>query len=425
MPDGELKNAVFAALPYGRSAIGIAHAAQELISRGVPAESLHPLISADWTAVGQQLIAANNAAAAGAVPPPPPVVMTVEHLAANGAAEHVHRVQAKLHSLLQLSCQAERQALAQQLPDMGTAAPAGVERRQVAEARMLSQRGCGSMAFTRRAPEVPRMPGGGAGLIEPAQHLQYSLSLRRALGRSTSYEVGECPNCPGAQADSQHALTCGNIGQQTGPHDEVVRALERVIREDGVVSSIQHECLTCFDGPRAAERAWRMDTFVPAGALSQAPDCELRKALLVDTTLRNPTCRTSIQRERSNMVPGAVAAQGEAEKAHTYVGTYLSTISHLVCFSVETFGLLGSQGSHFLGQLAEHRVATAAAGGVALNKGVVLSRMRARISAALHAALSKRELKYLHWLREQKAPAALDLEHLWEPMAWPAADVGT
>jgi len=259
---------------------------------------------------------------------------------------------------------------------------------------------------------------------------QFSLATRRALGVTT--ELGEAGGqchartCTGP-SHSRHALTCPKTGLQNSLHHHVVRGVTAVLRYASA-GPVRHEDAACFAGPRAVEgHTFRMDLTAPSGAVSGARSPHIsNKQLLVDVSVRSP-CSTQALNRHSGSVQGTAAALAETAKAQHYAGTFVPAISTLVCFAVETYGLLGAQAESLLEELATHKanseVVPGATSAVAL-RAKHLARMRQIVSVSLQTGLSNRELAYVQLQRSRGQGGAPFLERLWDEGDWAASRIG-
>ena len=179
------------------------------------------------------------------------------------------------------------------------------------------------------------------------------------------------------------------------------------------IYTVRREDQTCFDSAAGAHVDYAMDIVVPIRAVRGARDANIReKRILIDVTVPNPSGRTAIRRQRTNVHAGVAAATGETIKHNKYGGTFVAATSHLVPFAVETYGRLGKEAEHFLKELAEHAVGVGADD--AYYKSQTVCKFRQLVSVSLQRALSRRELMYVHGLRTREARAVRPIEQMWD-----------
>ena len=322
-------------------------------------------------------------------------------------------MQAKLTALANKQLHGRFLALVNHLPNPNQVSlTVAQETRQQALARFNSQLGKGAGSYLTARP--------ASGMDMQPWHM--TMALRRHLGHWTTLADGHCPwHTTPAEADraapadrlaaTHHAVTCPRTGLQNILHHDMTAAVVEVLRHAHIYT-VKREDPTCFDGA-AARADLRMDVVIPVGAVRGAEDRDIRdKRILCDITVANPSAKTSISNHRTDTRAGALAAAKETRKRRHYSGTFIGAISTLVPFAIETFGRLGREADHFLRELAEH-----AAHATGQHKSQLLCKWRQLISVSLQCAVSRRELRYVHKLRERHAPGVHSIEHMWDLIA--------
>ena len=226
------------------------------------------------------------------------------------------KAQRKVQALVHEQQLLRRTALVAEMPPMGDARSAGIESREQAQARGLSQDSRESMAWLLARPS-------GYTEMDP---LTTESALTRSLGIYEQYE-GHCPkhrnNSDNTLATSHHAGLCVATGLQNLRHHTMV----------GTTVVVQHPCnisaasrtienKACFHGPRAAallQGGGAMDITNEAGALRGATDRALAaKQLCQDVTVRSVDSVSAIRTLRSHQRVGIAAATGEQDKLRHY-----------------------------------------------------------------------------------------------------------
>ena len=138
-------------------------------------------------------------------------------------------------------------------------------------------------------------------------------------------------------------------------------------------------------------------------------------------TVRSPTTTLAL-RKHSDTVQGVAAAIGETDKAATYAGCFYPASATLICFAVETNGLLGKQAEKLLLDMATHKASLetaplAVGPGEAGMKGKYVARMRQTMSVGLQTALSNRELGFAQLQRQHGGQSVSPIERLWDAAA--------
>lgn len=282
-----------------------------------------------------------------------------------------------------------------------------VESREQAEARTLSQRGKGAMAYTKAYMH--------RGMIMASAHM--TLALRRSLGMWTMYTSALCPyhgsrNNMAHPTDNitstHHAITCANSGAQNGCHRDVALCLVDGLTMASVTrGDIKWEDTTCFDGERAAAaraaatgsgRTMSMDLVIKAGGVTAPDNANIRgKRLLLDVTITNPASASSITRG-ADRVAGTAAAHSESYKLdHQYVNTYNKRNSTLIPFAMEAYGRCGQHAMDLIDVLAEHHHRVSGQ-----SMSIFKAKFYQHMSVGLQRALSRREFVYMEKLREKK-----------------------
>ena len=255
-----------------------------------------------------------------------------------------------------------------------------------------------------------------------------TMALRRHLGHWTTLADGHCPWHPpvaaGGEAEAtdrlastHHAVTCPLTGLQNTLHHDMSTAIVEVLRRAHIFNPAKEDT-TCFDGPATANRTLRMDVVIPIGAIRGARDRAIRdKRVLCDVTVANPSATSAIRVQHTDTRAGALAAAKENSKRRHYRGTFISAISTLVPFAIETYGRLGKDADHLLKELAAH-----AANVTGQHKSQVLCKWRQLISVSLQCAVSRRELRYVQLMRTrlragERLQAVRPIEHMWDLIA--------
>jgi hypothetical protein len=333
-------------------------------------------------------------------------------------ARHLQR---KLTALCNKRLQLELDTAIATLPTLATVRRGAVafEAREQAQARVLSQRGKGAMAFVG-APVRP-------GLVMGATHLR--MALRRSVGVWTTYADAHCSQHAGSPPQhptdnitaTHHAITCATSGLAKPAHDSLARCLTVAVQVAGVpLSKITREQTSCFNGPRAYEAvsaaaarggAFIMDLVVAAGGLSAAPDTQLRdEPVLLDVTIVNPAAASYIAQGSARTAHTATAA-AETTKLDKYAGTYVAAT--FVPFAVEAYGRYGKHAEDFVEQLVCHAVGGDERPSQA--KASMYRKVHQLLSVGLQRVLSCREEEYVARMR---ARGVVPPDNHWQDPLW-------
>src|SRR6201995_2667359 len=158
---------------------------------------------------------------------------------------------------------------------------------------------------------------------------QYQISSKLRLGLEPLSLTSDCASChtQGACAeDPNHPLVC--IAQKGN---------KITLRHHGVVDPI------CVSTIHAGGSAIKEPTHLGGKDDQSRPDAHLvldGRQVLVDVTVRHPTCKTNIQ-HGSARHQLAAAHKGEAEKKAKYTAMAKSQQAEFVYFAVETYGGMG------------------------------------------------------------------------------------
>jgi hypothetical protein len=240
----------------------------------------------------------------------------------------------------------------------------------------------------------------------------YNVTLQRSLGILTSMGV-PCPyhgdRGPVQSANSFHSTACIPAGLVTTRHNEVVGTVVRMAIASGVrETQIRREVSgALFDGPRRPTNGagqpleLRMDIVISPHALNTLNrNLQDGQQLLIDVSVRDPLCPSSIRSLHTDTVAAAAAAKAESDKGIHYRDTTLPRTAHTLCFGIETPGHLGAQGLELLHMLTEHKVRNIVDDRLRSSvKGLHMAKLRRMLSVGLNRAVSLGTLRYQHNVR--------------------------
>jgi hypothetical protein len=240
----------------------------------------------------------------------------------------------------------------------------------------------------------------------------FNVTLQRSLGIFNSMGV-LCPyhgdNRSVQTANNFHATSCIRAGLITTQHNEVVSTVMRMAVASGITAScIRREVSGgLFDGHRAPTNGagqpleMRMDLVFSPHALSTSNrNLQDGQQLLVDVSVRDPLCPTSIRFLHTDTVQGAAAAKAESDKFNHYRNTVLPRTGHILCLGVEAPGYIGTQGLEVLRMFTEHKVRNIVDDRLRSSvKGLHMAKLRRMLSVGLHRAVSLATLRYQHNVR--------------------------
>jgi hypothetical protein len=230
--------------------------------------------------------------------------------------------------------------------------------------------------------------------------LGLQLTLRRLLGVERRLDFcGLCAKEPGG---TLHARFCSDPrvrGHTVFVHNRIRDAVGRLLRaycRTAVLTESRVPFLAyaaAADGGNVSLR--RMDLVVPDaawadGKLGPAP------ALMVDASHAEIQCASQLARALEDV--GGPCAAAEARKDSCHSGSFDRNCYNLATFAIGSFGVLGAQAQALVCTMAEYWAQhNQSACGPALKalRSIAIARIRAVVSAALHAGLSQRVMAYM------------------------------
>jgi hypothetical protein len=215
-------------------------------------------------------------------------------------------------------------------------------------------------------------------------------------------ELAECGLCAAEPGGNLHARFCQDArvrGHTVIVHDRIKHTLCRLLRtycHTAVLTESRAPFLAFAAAVDSGNVSLcRMDLV----ALDAAFAGELfgtAPALMIDTTHAEVQCASQLARALAD--PAAPCAVAETRKDSCYSGRYDRNCYNRATFAVGSFGVLGKQAEKLLGAMADawadfnssqYGPTTDAL------RSIGIARMRAALSAALHAGLSQRVMAYM------------------------------
>jgi hypothetical protein len=232
---------------------------------------------------------------------------------------------------------------------------------------------------------------------EALEGLPFQLTMRRLLG--IERELARCGLCGAAPGGSLHARYCRAAtqrGHDIYVHDRVKDCFADLISTICHVPVIKESRVPflAFAGVGGVDEM-RMDIYCPDGSFAgkvfgHAP------GLMLDTAVREPQAPSWLARALVDPVAPCAAAQ--TLKRSCYSGHYDPNCDNLATTATGTFGVLSEGAEKLVGVLAnawadnhgsEHGPSPKAL------RSVGLCRVRAALSAALHAGVTQRVMTYM------------------------------
>jgi hypothetical protein len=230
--------------------------------------------------------------------------------------------------------------------------------------------------------------------------LALQLTLRRLLG--VERQLDFCGLCAAEPGGTLHARFCSDPrvrGHNVFVHNRIRDALGRLVRvycRTAVLTESRVPFLAyaaAADGGNVSLR--RMDLVVPEaawaeGKLGPAP------ALMVDATHAEIQCASQLARALEDVAGPCAAAEARKDSCHS--GSFDRNCYNLATFAIGSFGVLGAQAQALVCAMAEewaqHNQSQCGPALKAL-RSIAIARIRAVLSAALHAGLSHRVMAYM------------------------------
>jgi hypothetical protein len=147
-------------------------------------------------------------------------------------------------------------------------------------------------------------------------------------------------------------------------------------------------------------RELRADSAIYPGELRLcATTSRQQKGVILDTSVRTPTCPSYLTSGRCNATntDGFAAAAGEADKDSHHRGRFAAARWELVPMVQESFGRMGRRAAEFVKELATHSAACkgGSMGQIARRSGHISAAIRTELSTSLAKGVAQRVFAYV------------------------------